>query len=55
MAKLDAMDDPKKATQVPPGDISDAVGKHNESDFNDADSDDDTEPDPDAEDTSDFD
>jgi hypothetical protein len=28
-------DDPKKPTQVPPGDLSDAVGTHEESDFND--------------------
>jgi hypothetical protein len=26
--------DPKKPTQVPPGDLSDAVGTHEESDFN---------------------
>jgi hypothetical protein len=58
MAQLDSMDDPKKPTQLPP-ETADAVGKHDESDFNDAgDADDDddsgiTEDDPYV-DTSDF-
>jgi anti-sigma factor ChrR (cupin superfamily) len=34
-------DDPKKPTQIPPGDLSDAVGTHEEGDFNEADGDDD--------------
>jgi hypothetical protein len=46
MSHLD--DEPKKPTQVPPGDLADAVGTHEESDFDegeDEDSDDEGEDD----------
>jgi hypothetical protein len=37
------MMEPKKPNQVPPGDISDAVGEHDETDFQEAGFDDDDE------------
>jgi hypothetical protein len=43
------LDDPKKPTQIPPGDLSDAVGTHEEGDFDDDEPDNEEESDEDEE------